>query len=204
MSKPNFKRNNNVKKQPKEFEEEVIQIDRVTRVVKGGRKLRFRATVVIGNKKGRVGVGTGKSNEVAGAIQKALTKAKRNASDVILNGATIPHDIKLKYKSAKLALFPASEGTGIIAGGPVRKVLELAGVTDILSKCYGTTNKISNTRVAFEALKQLRSTPYMDRKKNAQKVKVTQAVPAAAAKAEAKPVKATESNNKPEIKTITK
>lgn len=152
-------------REPKEFDEEVVQIDRVTRVVKGGRKLRFRATVVIGNRKGKVGVGIGKSHEVTGAIQKAIAKAKKNLIKVILDENTIPHDIRIKYKSAKLLLMPAGPGTGIIAGGPVRKVVELAGIKDILSKRFGTTNKVTNTKAAFEALKLLLSTPLMDKKR---------------------------------------
>lgn len=152
------------KKEVKEFQEEVIQIDRVTRVVKGGRKLRFRATVAIGNKKGKVGVGIGKSNEVTMAIQKAIAKAKKDMLKLHLDGNTIPHNIKIKYKSSRIILMPASPGTGIIAGGPLRKVLELAGVKDILSKSLGTNNKLNNTKGIFEALRQLKSTPSMAKK----------------------------------------
>ena len=149
-------------KEPKEFEEQVIEIDRVTKVVKGGRRLRFRATVAIGNKKGKVGIGLGKSNEVTGAIQKAIAKAKKCMITVPLDGSTIPHDIKSKYKSSVILLLPASPGTGIIAGGTIRKVLELTGVKDILSKSYGTANKVNNTKGTFEALKKLRITPMME------------------------------------------
>jgi len=156
-----FKKKRFTKKEPKEFEEEVIQIDRVTRVVKGGRKLRFRATVAIGNKKGKVGIGIGKSQEVTGAIQKAIAKAKKNMLKVNLDGSTIPHNIKIKYKASKILLLPASPGTGLIAGGTIRKVLELAGVKDILSKSYGTTNKLNNTKGTFEALRMLKTTPRM-------------------------------------------
>lgn len=153
------------KREPKEFDEEVVQIDRVTRVVKGGRKLRFRATVVIGNRKGKVGVGTGKSHEVTGAIQKAIAKAKKDIFTVKLNETTIPHDVRIKYKASKILLMPAAPGTGVIAGGPIRKVLELAGVKDILSKSFGTTNKLNNTKATFEALKLMKTTPFMERKK---------------------------------------
>lgn len=149
------------KKEPKEFEESVIKIDRVTKVVKGGRRLRFRATVVIGNRKGKVGIGIGKSTEVTGAIQKAIAKAKKDMILVVLDGSTIPHDIKIKYKSSKILLLPAAPGTGLIAGGTIRKVLELAGIKDILSKSYGTTNKVNNTKGTFEALKGLKETPKM-------------------------------------------
>lgn len=158
-----------IKKEPKEFEEEVIQIDRVTRVVKGGRKLRFRATVAIGNRKGKVGIGIGKSNEVTGAIQKAIAKAKKNLIKVPLDGSTIPHNIKFKFKAAKLLLLPAVPGTGLIAGGTIRKVLELAGVKDILSKSLGTTNKVNCSKVAFLALKALTPNPNMLKRKIEQK-----------------------------------
>lgn len=158
-----------IKKEPKEFEEEVIQIDRVTRVVKGGRKLRFRATVAIGNRKGKVGIGIGKSNEVTGAIQKAISKAKKNLIQVPLDGFTIPHNIKFKFKAAKLLLLPAVPGTGLIAGGTVRKVLELAGVKDILSKSFGTTNKVNCSKVTFLALQHLTPNPRMLKRKVEQK-----------------------------------
>ena len=169
-----FKKKRFTKREPKEFEEEVIQIDRVTRVVKGGRKLRFRATVAIGNKKGKIGVGVGKSQEVTGAIQKAISKAKKELVTVKLDGATIPHNLKIKYKSSKILLLPASPGTGLIAGGTIRKVLDLAGVKDILSKSYGTTNKVNNTKATYEALKLLKETPRMI-KKAAEKAKKKEA-----------------------------
>lgn len=158
-----------IKKEPKEFEEEVIQIDRVVRVVKGGRKLRFRATVAIGNRKGKIGIGIGKSNEVTGAIQKAIAKAKKNLIKIPLDGSTIPHSIKFKFKAARLLLLPAVPGTGLIAGGTIRKVLELAGVKDILSKSLGTTNKLNCSKVAFLALKALVPNPNMLKRKVEQK-----------------------------------
>ena len=164
MARPGHKKTFR-KREPKEFQEEVIQIDRVTRVVKGGRKLRFRATVAIGNQKGKVGVGVGKSQEVTGAIQKAIAKAKKVLTEVTLDGTTIPHDLKIKYKASKILLLPAAPGTGVIAGGPIRKILELAGVKDVLSKSYGTTNKLNNTKATFEALKMLRETPMMEKKR---------------------------------------
>lgn len=164
MEKRQFKKENRHVKEQKEFEEQVIKIDRVTKVVKGGRRLRFRATVVIGNRKGKVGIGLGKSNEVTGAIQKAIAQAKKDMIKVPLDGSTIPHDIKIKLKSSKILLLPAAPGTGIIAGGTIRKVLELTGVKDILSKSFGTTNKVNNTKATFEALRRLRITPLMERK----------------------------------------
>lgn len=161
MQRRDFKKRRPHTREPKEFDEQVIQISRVTKVVKGGRRLRFRATVAIGNRKGKVGIGLGKSNEVTGAIQKAIAKAKKYMITVPLDGSTIPHDIKIKYKSSLILLLPAAPGTGIIAGGTIRKVLELTGVKDILSKSYGTTNKVNNTKGIFEALKKLRETPFM-------------------------------------------
>lgn len=143
-----------------EFEEEVIQIDRVTRVVKGGRRLRFRATVVIGNKKGKVGVGIGKSAEVQGAIKKAIAQAKKSLIEVPIIEETIPHKVEVKFKSAKLMILPACPGTGIIAGGPLRKILELAGVKNVMSKVLGCKNRLSNSQASIMALSELRMFPW--------------------------------------------
>ncbi|MEK7672509.1 MAG: 30S ribosomal protein S5 [Patescibacteria group bacterium] len=187
MQKPGSKNAGFVKKEQKEFDEEVIQIDRVTRVVKGGRKMRFRATVVIGNRKGKVGFGVGKSNEVTGAIQKAINKAKKKLNVIVLDGTTIPHRIGVKYKAAKMIMMPAVQGTGLIAGSAVRKVLELTGVKDILSKCFGANNKLNNTKAAIQALKTLRANPKMIRtaaKRAAAKPIQPAPAPVAAAKAE--------------------
>lgn len=151
-------------KERKEFAEEVIQIDRVTRVVKGGRRLRFRATVVIGNKKGKVGMGIGKSVEVTGAIQKAIAQAKKSLISVPMVGQTIPHKIKVKYKSARLLLMPACPGTGIIAGGPLRKIIELAGIQNVMSKALGNNNRVTNTQAAIIALSQLQDIPWAKQK----------------------------------------
>ncbi len=156
MGKPAHKNTRGPVKEVKEFDEEVVQIDRVTRVVKGGRRLRFRATVVIGDRKGRIGIGIGKSAEVAGAIQKAIAKAKVSLIRVPIFRDTIPHDIKIKYKASRILMLPAGEGTGIIAGGAVRKVVELAGIKNILSKSFGTNNRVSNTQAAYKALGMLR------------------------------------------------
>lgn len=162
MSKRPHSKNSPVR-EVKEFEEEVLELARVTRVVKGGRRMRFRATVVIGNRNGKVGVGVGKSEEVVGSIQKAISDAKKNLIVVKMDGTTIPHDIAIKYKSASILLMPAAPGTGIIAGGTIRKVVELAGIKDILSKSFGTTNKISCSRATLEALSLLKENPYMQR-----------------------------------------
>ena len=167
-----------------EFEEEVIQIDRVTRVVKGGRRLRFRATVVIGNKKGKVGMGIGKSVEVQGAIKKAVAQAKKSLIEVPIVGETIPHRIDVKFKSAKMIIMPGCPGTGIIAGGPLRKILELAGVKDVLSKVLGCKNRLSNSQAAIMALGKLKTFPWQ------KKVVATPAKPAMAPAHNVAPAKA--------------
>lgn len=154
---------------PKEYFEEVLQIDRVTRVVSGGRRLRFRVTLVMGNKKGKIGMGVGKAGEVIVAIQKATQQAKKNMINVKITNDTITHSLKHKFKSARIMLMPAGEGTGIIAGGAVRKVVELAGIKNILSKSFGTSNKISVARATLQALATIsqadvRETP--EKKKN--------------------------------------
>lgn len=168
MSKRAHSKNAPVK-EIKEFEEEVLELSRVTRVVKGGRRLRFRATVVIGNRNGKVGVGIGKSDEVVGSIQKAISDAKKNLIVVKMDGSTIPHDVSMKYKSASILLMPAAPGTGIIAGGTIRRVVELAGIKDVLSKSFGTTNKIACSRATLEALKILKENPFMQRKADRQR-----------------------------------
>src|SRR5437870_816893 len=124
----------------KEFEEKVISIDRVARVVKGGRRFRFRATVVVGDGKGRVGVGVGKGGEVMTSIAKAVATAKKNLITVELNGQTIPHEVEVRFSGARVLLKPASEGTGVIAGGAVRSVVEAVGIRDLLSKSLGSSN----------------------------------------------------------------
>lgn len=138
------------------IEERVIQIDRVSRTVKGGRRLRFRALVAIGDKNGKVAIGIGKANEVITAVSKATTKAKRNIIEVKISNGTIPHEINVSYGGAKIFLKPASAGTSIIAGGAVRSVLELAGVKNILSKILGSNNKINNAYATILALKSLK------------------------------------------------
>ncbi len=142
-------------REAKEFEEAILQIDRVTRVVKGGRRLRFRLTVVIGDKKGRVGFGIGKSSEVMMAIQKAVSRAKQNLITVPIVKGTIPHEANESFKASRVLLFPAPEGKGVIAGGAVRKILELAGVKDVLSKSHGSRNKLNIACATFNALRGL-------------------------------------------------
>ncbi|MBI5145462.1 MAG: 30S ribosomal protein S5 [Candidatus Omnitrophica bacterium] len=140
-----------------EFIEKIITINRVTKVTKGGKKLSFSALVVIGNSKGRVGFALGKANEVAVAIRKALTKAKREVFKVYIEGTTIPHEIIGEFGAAKVLLKPASEGTGIIAAGPVRAVCEAAGIKDILTKCLKSNNPINVIKATVQGLKNLKT-----------------------------------------------
>ncbi len=144
-------------RQPKEFEESIIQIDRVTRVTKGGRQLRFRVSVVIGDQKGRVGFGTGKSAEVMVGVQKAIAKAKANLVTVPVFEDTIPHAVTKKFKATKVTLLPAPEGKGVIAGGAARKVLELAGIKNVLSKIHGSRNNLNVAYTTVAALKELQN-----------------------------------------------
>lgn len=139
-----------------EVEEKVIQVDRVTRVVKGGRRMRFRATVVAGDHNGKVGVGVAKGNEVATAVSKAAAKAKKNMIEISLTGTTIAHEVTARQTGAQVFLKPASKGTGVIAGGAVRSVLEAVGVQDILSKMIGSNSKINNALATIEALKSIK------------------------------------------------
>lgn len=155
-TKPDRKRGNRRRQEPSEFEETTLSVDRVTRVVKGGRRLRFRAVVVVGNKKGKVGLGTGKAADVQLAVKKAAAKAKSNMIEVPIKSDTIPHEIDYKFKAARLRLLPASEGTGVIAGGALRVVLEHAGVKNVLSKRYGTNNKLVNAQAVIGALQRLK------------------------------------------------
>jgi small subunit ribosomal protein S5 len=147
----------NVRKEKPEFDQKLLDLARVTRVVKGGRRFRFRATLVIGDRKGRVGVGVAKGADVSDAIQKAYNDAKKAMITVKLSGNTISHDVKMKSGSAKVLLKPAQEGRGVIAGGAVRAVVDLAGIRDIVSKSLGTSNKLNVARATIEALKSLKA-----------------------------------------------
>ncbi len=139
-----------------EFEEVVVNISRVTKVVKGGRRFRFSALVVVGDRKGHVGYGIGKAKEVPDAIRKAIDNAFKNITTVNIKGTTIAHDIEHKYNASKILLKPASQGTGVIAGGAARPVLELAGIKDILTKSLGSNNPATLVRATIEALERIK------------------------------------------------
>jgi small subunit ribosomal protein S5 len=140
-----------------EFQDRVVEIRRVAKVVKGGRRFNFSALVVVGDGNGRVGVGLGKANTVPAAIGKGQDRAKANMFDVPMRNTTIPHEVLGKFESSSVMLKPASEGTGVIAGGAVRAVMELAGVRDVLTKALGSTTAVNLVQATVDGLKKLRS-----------------------------------------------
>lgn len=161
MAYTNYNQNNRNNRQPREqveseFFERVVQVNRVSKKTKGGDKRSLSVLVVVGDRKGKVGVGLGKAAEVQSAVRKATSYAKRHLITVPLRGRTIPHTILVKYGAARVLLKPAPEGTGVIAGGAVRVVVEAAGIHDIVSKSLGTTNKASNVYATLQALGKLR------------------------------------------------
>ena len=141
--------------QQQEFEETVVEIKRISKKTKGGNTIRFSALVVVGDKKGRVGVGLSKASDVSGAIRKSLESAKKRLSKIPLRGTTIPYSVQEKFSAAKVLLKPAPPGSGIIAGGPIRMVLGAAGVRDAVGKILGTSNKTSNVYATLKALKTI-------------------------------------------------
>ena len=151
-------RNEKFSREPKEeLIKKTVSVNRVTKVVKGGRNMRFAALVVVGDGAGRIGCAMGKSNEVPGAIDKATARAKKNMFKVSLLGNTIPHEVIGKFGRGSVLMMPAAEGTGVIAGGPVRAVMEAVGITNIRTKSHGTNNKINCVKAAIAGLKMLRT-----------------------------------------------
>lgn len=140
----------------KEFAEKVVQVNRVSKKTKGGNRIGFSALVVVGDRKGRVGVGLGKATDVQSAMRKGSTYAQKRLINVPMRGTTIPHEVHIKLGAARLLLKPAPAGSGVIAGGPVRAVVEAAGIRDVVGKILGTANKASNVYATFEALKRLK------------------------------------------------
>lgn len=138
-----------------EMEERVVQIKRVSKKTKGGNRISFSALTVVGDKKGKVGVGLGKAPDVSSAIRKGFRRARKNLVTVPMKGTTIPHEVKVKYGAAEVLLKPAPPGTGVIAGGSVRVVVDAAGVKDIVSKILGTRNRATNVYATIEAVKKL-------------------------------------------------
>ena len=148
--------NQRFQRQEKEFDEKVIQVNRVSKKTKGGNQIGFSVLMVVGDKKGKVGVGLGKGPDVLSSIKKGVRRAKKNMFSVPMKGTTIPHDIIVKFGAARVMLKPAPEGSGVIAGGAVRAVMEAAGVKDVSSKVLGTKNQASNVYCTIKALKNLR------------------------------------------------
>ena len=144
-------------REPSEFVEKLVSLNRVSKTVKGGRVMKFAALMVVGDEKGRVGFGTGKAAEVPEAIRKGIEDAKKNMINVSLSGTTIPHEVIGEFGAGRVLMKPAAEGTGIIAGGPVRAVMEAAGIKDIRSKCLRSNNPNNVVNATFEGLKALRT-----------------------------------------------
>jgi len=157
MEKRRRQSNRNEGRERSEFDQKVVEVKRVTRVVAGGKRMRFRALVVIGDHKGKVGMGLRKGADVSESVNKAVNAAKKNMVTLPLVNETIPHGLNVKYKSSKLMLKPAKPGTGVIAGGAVRSVMDLAGVKNVVSKMLGSNNKVNNVKAVFEAFRKMKS-----------------------------------------------
>ncbi|MFI3256693.1 MAG: 30S ribosomal protein S5 [Spirochaetales bacterium] len=149
------KRNFDREQKPKEFVEKLVKLNRTAKVVKGGRRFSFSALTIVGNQKGYVGYGFGKANDATEAIRKSIDKARRNLIQLPLKNGTLPHRIQAKYKGSSVLLMPACSGTGIIAGGPVRAIMEAAGATDIMSKSIGSNTSVNVVRATFKAAKNV-------------------------------------------------
>lgn len=156
-------------REAREFEQRVIEISRVTRVVKGGKRMRFRACVVIGDGKGRVGMAVAKGPDVATAVNKATTQAKKTLFAVPMTEGTIPHEMRLRFRAARVLLKPAPKGTGVIAGGALRPVFEVIGMTDVVAKMLGSKNKVNNVKTLLLALKNLKPPKQRGRKEKEKK-----------------------------------
>lgn len=150
-----FRRHDKEIEKKDEFEKRVLQVSRVARTVRGGKRIRFRALVIVGNRAGKVGIGLGKAAEVVEAVEKASRVARKSLIDVVISKETIPHEIEHSLGSAHIILKPAKEGTSIVAGGAIRTICELAGIKNIVGKILGTANKINNSKATIEALKIL-------------------------------------------------
>lgn len=163
MNKPNSQNSKRGRprgeRQDREFEQSVIDLARVTRVVAGGKRMRFRACVVIGDQKGKVGMAVAKGADVASAVNKAVNQAKKHMITVATVKDTIPHDVRVRFKSAELYMKPAPQGSGVIAGGAVRSVMGLAGVKNVVCKMMGSANKINNVKAVILGLSQFRKDP---------------------------------------------
>jgi len=149
--------NRRFEKEPSEFKERLVSINRVAKVVKGGKNFRFTALMVVGNEKGKVGVGLGKAAEIPEAVRKGVEDAKRHMVDVPIVGTTIPHAVEGRFGKGHVRMLPAEEGTGVIAGGPARAVLEMVGIRDIRTKSYGSNNPSNCVKATIEGLSQLRT-----------------------------------------------
>lgn len=149
--------NRRFEKEPSEFKERLVSINRVAKVVKGGKNFRFTALMVVGNEKGKVGVGLGKAAEIPEAVRKGVEDAKRHMVDVSLVGTTIPHQVEGRFGKGHVRMLPAEEGTGVIAGGPARAVLEMVGIKDIRTKSFGSNNPSNCVKATIDGLTQLRT-----------------------------------------------